>query len=76
MGGFGKAAQDAERSATRALRGATGARKAAAQESLDAAWVGAEAAEVEPLSCKRRGICPSCTVRRMADTAAHLVENV
>src|ERR1044071_9567068 len=27
-------------------------------------------------SCKRRGICPSCTARCMADTAAHLVENV
>ena len=27
-------------------------------------------------SCKRRGICPSCTARRMADTAAHLVDHV
>ena len=27
-------------------------------------------------SCKRRGICPSCTARRMADTAAHLVDRV
>jgi hypothetical protein len=26
--------------------------------------------------CKRRGICPSCTARRMADTAAHLVDRV
>ena len=27
-------------------------------------------------SCKGRGICPSCTSRRMADTAAHLVDRV
>ena len=27
-------------------------------------------------SCKRRGFCPSCTGRRMADTAARLVDNV
>jgi ribosomal protein S27E len=27
-------------------------------------------------SCKRRGICPSCTARRMTDTAAHLADNV
>ncbi len=27
-------------------------------------------------SCKRRGWCPSCGVRRMVETAAHLVENV
>jgi hypothetical protein len=27
-------------------------------------------------SCKRRGICPSCTARRMADTAAHLVGHI
>ena len=27
-------------------------------------------------SCKRRTICPSCSGRRMADTAKHLVENV
>jgi hypothetical protein len=29
-----------------------------------------------PFSCKRRGICPSCTARRAEDTAAHLVDNV
>src|SRR5262249_4073912 len=29
-----------------------------------------------PFSCKRRGFCPSCTVRRMAQTATHLVECV
>ncbi|MGH9602666.1 MAG: transposase [Terriglobales bacterium] len=29
-----------------------------------------------PLSCKRRGFCPSCAGRRMAQTAAHLVECV
>ncbi len=28
------------------------------------------------LSCKRRGFCPSCCGRRMADTAAHLVREV
>ena len=27
-------------------------------------------------SCKRRGFCPSCGGRRMADTAAHLVDHV
>src|SRR5882757_3285616 len=48
--GFSKAAKDAERSATRALRGAAGARKVAAQESVDVARVGAEAAEVEPVA--------------------------
>ncbi|MBI5543133.1 MAG: transposase zinc-binding domain-containing protein, partial [Deltaproteobacteria bacterium] len=28
------------------------------------------------LSCKRRGFCPSCLGRKMADTAAHLVDRV
>lgn len=28
------------------------------------------------LSCKGRGICPSCTARRMWDTAAHLVDRL
>jgi len=27
-------------------------------------------------SCKNRGVCPSCTTRHMANTAAHLVDNV
>ena len=27
-------------------------------------------------SCKHRGFCPSCGARRMAETAAHLVEHV
>jgi hypothetical protein len=27
-------------------------------------------------SCKTRGVCPSCTSRRMANTAAHLVDRV
>jgi len=27
-------------------------------------------------SCKTRGFCPSCTSRRMADTGAHLVDQV
>ncbi len=31
---------------------------------------------VVPFSCKRRGICPSCAGRRMADTAARLVDSV
>jgi len=31
---------------------------------------------VVAFSCKSRGICPSCTARRMADTAAHLVTHV
>src|SRR5215475_7768190 len=29
-----------------------------------------------PFSCKRRGFCPSCAARRMAQMAAHLVECV
>jgi hypothetical protein len=29
-----------------------------------------------PYSCKHRGFCPSCGGRRMADTAAHLVDHV
>src|SRR5438105_12333829 len=29
-----------------------------------------------PFRCKRRGFCPSCAGRRMAQTAAHLVEQV
>ena len=29
-----------------------------------------------PFSCKRRGFCPSCAARRMAQTAAHLVTRV
>lgn len=28
------------------------------------------------LSCKGRGVCPSCTTRRMAETAAHLCDHV
>jgi hypothetical protein len=28
---------------------------------------------LRPFSCKRRGFCPSCAARRMAQTAAHLV---
>ena len=31
---------------------------------------------VVPFSCKKRGFCPSCGGRRMADTAAHLVDRV
>ena len=27
-------------------------------------------------SCRGRGVCPSCTARRMCDTAAHLVDRV
>ncbi|MBK9522309.1 MAG: transposase zinc-binding domain-containing protein [Rhodocyclaceae bacterium] len=27
-------------------------------------------------SCKGRGVCPSCNTRRMAETAAHLVDHV
>ena len=29
-----------------------------------------------PFSCKRRGFCPSCAGRRMAQMAAHLIEQV
>ena len=27
-------------------------------------------------SCKCRGVCPSCTTRRMVETAAHLADHV
>ena len=27
-------------------------------------------------SCRGRGVCPSCNARRLAETAAHLVDNV
>jgi hypothetical protein len=33
-------------------------------------------AMVVAFSCKRRGFCPSCCGRRMADVAAHLVDEV
>jgi hypothetical protein len=33
-------------------------------------------ARLVPFSCKRRGWCPSCAGRRMAQMAAHLVEQV
>jgi hypothetical protein len=29
-----------------------------------------------PFSCKKRAFCPSCRERRMADTAAHLMDRV
>ena len=32
--------------------------------------------ELVAFSCKRRGICPSCAARRMADTAVHLEQSV
>lgn len=32
--------------------------------------------ELVAFSCKRRGFCPSCTGRRMADLAAHPVDSV
>jgi len=41
--------------------------------------LGCDTCEKEVLlafSCKRRGFCPSCAGRRMAQTAAHLVECV
>ena len=31
---------------------------------------------VVAFSCKRRGVCPSCNGRHMAQTAAHLVDHV
>ncbi|MEW5854998.1 MAG: transposase zinc-binding domain-containing protein [Myxococcota bacterium] len=32
--------------------------------------------DVVAFSCKRRGVCPSCNARTMADGAAHLVDHV
>ena len=41
------------------------------------AWAVTPAQELlVPFSCKRRGFCPSCAGRRMAQTAAHLVEQI
>jgi hypothetical protein len=39
---------------------------------------GAECAQEKlvAFSCKKRGFCPSCGARRMAETAAHLVDHV
>jgi hypothetical protein len=31
---------------------------------------------VLPFSCKKRGFCPSCCAKRMAETRAHLIENI
>jgi hypothetical protein len=31
---------------------------------------------LSPFSCKLRGICPSCNMRRMSNTAAHLVDHI
>ena len=32
--------------------------------------------KVVGFSCKKRGFCPSCTGKRMAEGAAHLVDNI
>jgi hypothetical protein len=48
--GFARAANAAGQDATRVVRRAVGARKAMAQETRDAAQVGAEIAEVEPVA--------------------------
>ena len=32
--------------------------------------------KIVAFSCKKRGFCPSCTGKRMAEAASHLVENV
>ena len=29
-----------------------------------------------PFSCKKRGFCPSCTAKKMAEVAAHLTSNI
>ena len=29
-----------------------------------------------PFSCKKRGVCPSCSARRASDTAVHLTDHV
>ena len=34
------------------------------------------AEQLVAFSCKRRGFCPSCGARRMAESAAHLVDEV
>jgi hypothetical protein len=35
-----------------------------------------ELSQAADSSCKGRGVCPSCNTRRMAETAAHLVDHV
>ena len=37
---------------------------------------GCAGAQLVVFFCKRRGICPSCGTRRMAEAAAHLVDHV
>ena len=32
--------------------------------------------DIVAFSCKRRGVCPSCSARHMEDGAAHLVDHV
>jgi hypothetical protein len=38
--------------------------------------VDCKAEHIVAFSCKKRGFCPSCCAKRMAEAAAHLVENV
>ena len=37
---------------------------------------GCKAEKIVAFSCKKRGFCPSCAGKRMAESAAHLVDNV
>ena len=43
---------------------------------LRVACDGCRAERLVAFSCKRRGFCPSCGARRMAESAAHLVDEV
>jgi hypothetical protein len=47
-----------------------------ARGSLRLSCPGCNASRVVPFSCQRRSFCPSCMGRRMADTAARLVDQV
>lgn len=37
---------------------------------------GCDEEHVVPFSCKKRGFCPSCCAKRMAETRVHLLDNV
>jgi len=47
-----------------------------AHEFLRLRWGGCAQDTLVAFSCKRRGFCPACGARRMAETAAHLVDHV
>lgn len=43
---------------------------------LRLACTGCQKEKIVAFSCKKRGFCPSCSAKRMAEASTHLVENV